>query len=110
VAGGSWEGWIIENILNVLPANAHASFYRTSAGAEIDLVIEFDERHIWAIEIKRSLGDLKPAKGFYIGCEDVKANGQFVIYPGEETYKLDTKTTVMSLASLLGQKGLLRKF
>ena len=101
VVGPSWEGMLIENILGALPATARTSFYRTSAGAEIDLVIEFSAKERWGIEIKRSLGSPAPSKGFYNGCEDIKATRQIVLYPGEERFKLDKKTEVMPLSSLL---------
>jgi predicted AAA+ superfamily ATPase len=97
VVGPSWEGMLIENILGALPATARTSFYRTSAGAEIDLVIEFSAKERWAIEIKRSLGSPAPSKGFYNGCEDIKATRPIVLYPGDEHFKLDKKTEVMPL-------------
>jgi hypothetical protein len=101
VAGASWEGMIIENVLAALPASARTFFYRTSAGAEIDLVIEFGAKNRWAIEVKRSIGNPAPSKGFHIGCEDIQATRQIVLYPGTERYKLDAKTEVMSLDELL---------
>ena len=52
-AGGSWEGWVIENLLAVAPPATQAHFYRSAAGAEIDLVLELPKRQHWAIEIKR---------------------------------------------------------
>ncbi len=105
VVGASWEGMLIENILDALPATARPSFYRTSAGAEIDLGIEFSAKQRWAIEIKRSLGSPQPSKGFYNGCEDIKATRQIVLYPGTERFKLDKKTEVMPLTSLLTDFG-----
>ena len=101
VVGPSWEGMLIENILGALPTTARTSFYRTSAGAEIDLVIEFSAKQRWAIEIKRSLGNPAPSKGFYNGCEDIKATRQIVLYPGTDRFKLDAKTEVMPLATFL---------
>jgi predicted AAA+ superfamily ATPase len=101
VVGSSWEGLLIENIVNALPATAHPTFYRTFTGAEIDLVIEFSAKERWAIEIKRSLSDPRPAKGFYIGCEDLKVRRRIVLYPGEESYPLDGQTEVMPLARFL---------
>ena len=80
VIGSRWEGMIIENILDTVPTNTRAWFYRTSVGAEIDLVLETAPNQRWAIEIKRSISDPTPSKGFYIGCADVKANHQIVIY------------------------------
>jgi uncharacterized protein len=101
IVGASWEGMVIENVLGALPANAQTSFYRTSVGAEIDLIIEFGAKDRWAIEVKRSIGNPAPSKGFYIGCQDIRATRQIVLYPGTESYKLDPKTEVMSLDVLL---------
>ena len=101
VVGASWEGMLIENILSTVPANTPAWFYRTAVGAEIDLVLEVKPNQRWAIEIKRSLGDPKPRRGFFIGCEDIGAVRQIVLYPGDESYKLDAKTDVMPFKKLL---------
>ena len=101
VVGASWEGMLIENILSTVPASTPAWFYRTAVGAEIDLVLEVKPNQRWAIEIKRSLGDPKPRRGFFIGCEDIGAVRQIVLYPGDESYKLDAKTDVMPLKKLL---------
>jgi predicted AAA+ superfamily ATPase len=105
VVGSSWEGLLIENILNSLPSTARPTFYRTSAGAEIDLVIEFSAKERWAIEVKRSLGNPAPSKGFHIGCADIKAARQIVLYPGNEGFKLDAVTEVMPLSRLLAEIG-----
>jgi hypothetical protein len=101
VVGASWEGMLIENILDVLPATARPTFYRSAAGAEIDLVIEFNAKERWAIEIKRSISNPAPKSGFYIGCEDIRATRQIVLYPGEERFNLDKKTEVMPLRIFL---------
>ncbi len=55
VVGASWEGFVLENLLAVAPARTQASFYRTSAGAEIDLVLDLPKGERWAIEVKRGL-------------------------------------------------------
>jgi uncharacterized protein len=103
VVGSSWEGMLIENILSSVPVVAQAWFYRTSVGAEIDLVLEVAPKQRWAIEIKRSISDPKPSRGFYIGCRDIRATRQIVLYPGDEIFKLDAKTTVMPLQALLSE-------
>ena len=97
IVGPSWEGMLIENILNSLPATVRSWFYRTSAGAEIDLVLEFGPKNIWAIEIKRSISNPVPSKGFYIGCADLQAARQIILYPGKESYRTDPRSEVMSL-------------
>ncbi|HVA64679.1 MAG TPA: ATP-binding protein [Terriglobales bacterium] len=100
VAGGSWEGFHIENIVNALPRAAFASFYRTAAGAEIDLVLELGAGQIWAVEIKRNHVPT-PSKGFHLGCADVGATRRFVLYPGPEHFRLDRHTEAMPLERFL---------
>jgi predicted AAA+ superfamily ATPase len=73
-----------------LPPTARPTFYRTAAGAEIDLIVEFNAKERWAIEIKRSVSDPSPSKGFYVGREDIKAVRRIVLYPGEETFELNS--------------------
>ena len=43
VVGASWEGFVIENLLASLPPGVQAYFYRTSGGAEIDLLLAWPE-------------------------------------------------------------------
>lgn len=100
VAGSSWEGFVIENLLAAIPAGAAAWFYRTPAGAEIHLLLEHAPRRLWAIEVKRSL-DPQPSKGFHLACEDVGAARRFIVYPGSERYRLDRSTEAIPLAVLL---------
>ena len=50
IAGDSWEGFVIENLLAVAPRNVQPSVYRTADGAEIDPVLEHRRGEIWAIE------------------------------------------------------------
>jgi predicted AAA+ superfamily ATPase len=104
VAGSSWEGMVIENLLAAAPEAAASWFYRTSAGAEIDLLLELGPRRLWAVEVKRSLNP-QPAKGFHLACEDVKATERFVVYPGRERYRLDRSTEAVPLSALLQEAG-----
>jgi uncharacterized protein len=92
---------VIENLIQAIPAGAKAWFYRTSAGAEIDLLVELEPRNLWAIEVKRSIGSPHPGKGFHAACEDVKAARRLVIYPGETRYRIDPLTEVLPLPALL---------
>jgi len=101
VAGPSWEGFVIENLLQALPQKAKPWFYRTSAGAEIDLLLELGPRERWAVEVKRSLSSPAPSKGFHLACKDVRANRRFVVYPGEDRYRIDPDTEVVSMRHLI---------
>ena len=102
VQGGSWEGMVIENLVALLPPAASTSFFRSSAGAEIDLVIEMPPKEVWAIEIKRSSSP-NVSKGFYLAADDIQATHRRVVYPGLETYPLGHDTVAMSLASLVAE-------
>lgn len=100
VVGASWEGFVIENLLSCLPVGVTPWFYRTSAGAEIDLVIERNKQQKYAIEIKRSLAP-SLSKGFYLGCEDIGATKRFVVYPGTERYPIASDVTAIPLAEMM---------
>ena len=61
IAGASWEGHVIETLIRVSPSRTIGSFYRTAAGAEIDLILGQPGRGVWAIEVK--LGRCPVRKG-----------------------------------------------
>jgi uncharacterized protein len=106
VVGMSWENFIIENILSTLPSSATAYFYRTLAGAEIDLIIEFSSTKRWAIEIKKGLAP-KASKGFYLSIQDIEAEARFIIYSGNENYKIGNDIEVISLTTMMKRLKLL---
>jgi predicted AAA+ superfamily ATPase len=85
VAGPSWEGAVVEWLLASAPTDWEPSFFRTSAGAEIDLLLTPPGKRPWAIEIKRSLAP-SLERGFHLACDDVQAAQRFVVYPGTERY------------------------
>ena len=99
VVGQSWESFVIETLLDVAPQGVEASFYRTSAGAEIDLVITLPGSDLWAIEIKRSSAPTLE-KGFHLACADLRPKKRFVVYPGHERFPLDAETEAIGLRQL----------
>lgn len=99
VVGQSWESFVIENLLVNAPAGSDTGFYRSSNGAEIDLLIALPGGELWAIEIKRSLSP-KLERGFHSACADLKPARKFVVYPGTETYRMAEDIEVTSLATL----------
>jgi len=100
ILGKSWEGFVLETIINALPMGVHPFFYRTSAGAEIDLVIEFGLNDRWAVEIKTSrVPSLK--KGFHMACDDLNVQKKFVVYGGEDQFASRHDTTILSLSHFL---------
>ena len=102
VAGASWEGFVIENLLAAAPAGTSASFYRTRSGAEIDLLLELPGgRGLWAIEVKLGLSP-KLSRGFHQACGDVGPRRAFVIYSGDERYPLSKDAVAVGLRGMVG--------
>jgi hypothetical protein len=87
IAGPSWEGFVIETLIDCAPAWSQPFFFRTAAGAEIDLLLELPGGRLWAIEIKRSLSP-KVERGFHLARQDLKPERSFVVYAGEERLRL----------------------
>ena len=103
VTGASWEGFVIESLLSAAPERTQAAFYRTAAGAEIDLVLELGGRHgLWAIEIKRGLAPVLE-RGFHYAVEDLRPKRTFVVYLGRERYPLSDGVNVVSLHDLASE-------
>ena len=98
--GASWEGFVLENILNSLSSKWRYSYYRTTARAEVNLVLEGPKNEVWAIEVKRSLAP-KVSKGFHYACDDIKATRKVVIYPGEERFPLPYEIEAMGIIEFL---------
>ena len=99
VVGASWEGFVIENLLACAPANVQAHFYRTSGGAEIDLLLAWPSGELWAVEIKRSLNP-KVERGFHAACDDLVPARKFVVYPGLEAFPLGHEIQAIPLAAM----------
>ena len=99
VAGASWEGLAVETLAGVAPEGTVANFYRTSAGAEIDLVLTLPGGRLWAIEVKRSLSP-KVERGFHVACEDLQPERRFLVYPGMQAFALPNGVEAIPLARL----------
>lgn len=98
--GASWEGFVIENLLSLVPARTQSGFYRTSAGAEIDLLLQIPgRRKPWAVEIKYGLSP-KPSRGFHEAIRDIDVEKAFVVYSGDDRYSISERTDVINLREL----------
>ncbi len=100
VLGKSWEGFVVENIHAVLPRRAETYFYRTSAGAEIDLVIKMPSSEIWAVEIKHGTAP-KLGRHYSQTCNDVGAARKYVVYGGDDEFPVGDDVSVISLPRLM---------
>ena len=97
--GASYEGFVVETLLRCAPDRVQGYFYRTSGGAEIDLLLVWPDGKSWAIEVKRSL---RPAvgRGFHSGCADLHPTRKLVVYPGNERLHVTADIDALPLATL----------
>ncbi len=103
VVGPSWEGFVIEALVSAAPTQTIASFYRTTGGAEVDLVLDLGgTRGRYAIEVKRGLSP-KVSRGLLTAQEDIAPDQTFVVYSGEESYQLTENIVAIGLAEIVEQ-------
>jgi predicted AAA+ superfamily ATPase len=99
VAGSSWEGFVLEQLINAAP-QAEASFYRTSNGAEVDLVLSFCNQQTWVIEVKRSSAPTV-SRGFYQAATDLGAVRKLLVAPVEKTYPIKDGIEVVDVMTAI---------
>ena len=99
IVGASWEGFAVETLINCAPAWASPFYFRTAAGAEIDLLLELPDGKLWAIEIKRSLTP-KVERGFHTACDDLRPARRLLVYAGNEPVPLSHGIEAMGLHHL----------
>ena len=99
--GTSWEGFVIESIINAVAPRLKPYFFRTQDGAEIDLVLERAGKPFIAIEVKRSSAP-KVQHGFYLACDQLNIMHRYVIAPVDEAYPIKGGVQVLGLGAALG--------
>jgi predicted AAA+ superfamily ATPase len=100
MAGASWEGFVIDHIAAHLPAGASMSFYRTAAGAELDVVVEFGQKRI-CFEIKFSVAP-KVSKGFWQSLQDVRPHETFIVAPVQQRWPFADGVEVIPVGDIAG--------
>ena len=88
------EGFVTEQLLNWLD-HPEAYYWRTQAGAELDLLLFHRNRRI-GIEIKRAdAPTITPSMQHALN--DLRLDALYVVYPGETRYALSDEIEVLSL-------------
>jgi predicted AAA+ superfamily ATPase len=100
VAGASWEGFVLENLIAAAGDRRTPYFYRTEDGAEIDLLFELGGKVEMAIEIKRATAPTL-SRGFHSARDAVKARDAYVVHGGYETWPITGDITAISLIALM---------
>lgn len=99
IAGNSWEGYVIQEIINYLPVNTQTYFYRTHDGAELDLVLQKGNSIKLAVEIKLSNAP-KLTRGTTIALQDLGNPPLLVVTPTAKDYELKENQFVCSIYTL----------
>lgn len=100
IAGESWEGFAIEQLTAAMGDRGTPWFYRTIAGAEIDLVIERPGGALWAYEIKRTSAPVVE-RGFHIACDDIKAARRIVVHGGDKNFPMPNGAEALPLVEAM---------
>lgn len=108
IIGHSWEGFVIEKIINGLNPSVFPYFYRTSSGAEIDLVLTKANKPLISIEVKHSLSP-KVTKSFRNAINDLESINNFIVYPGKETYSISKNIKVLSIYDIYNKIKFINK-
>ena len=97
--GNSWESFAIEQIINSLPKYWEFYYFRTQAGAEIDLLLLDQNKNPIAIEVKHSLAP-KASKGFFNSIGDLNCSKAFLVYPGKDSYEIKKNVSTNSILQI----------
>lgn len=96
-SGASWEGYAIEQVLSSCRPDG-AYFWATHQGAELDLLLVRAGRR-FGVEVKRQdAPSVTPS--MRIALEDLNLEHLTVLYPGDQTYSLGDRVTVLPLTAL----------
>ncbi|MEA2067857.1 MAG: DUF4143 domain-containing protein [Verrucomicrobiota bacterium] len=101
VFGDSWEGLVVENILSSISNRVSYGYYRTSNGAEMDLVLQTGSKRI-GIECKASTAP-KVTRGFWSAMKDLELDEVFIVAPVDTSYPYGEGVAVCSLAECLAR-------
>lgn len=99
IAGHSWEGYVIEQIISRLAGNVHPYYYRTQNGAEIDLCLLKGNEIVAAFEIKLS-NKPSTSKGNTEAVQDLKSQHNFIVTPSSETFTVNSLWQVCNIENI----------
>ncbi len=99
--GNLWEGYAIEQILELLPRSIQAYFYRTHDGSEMDLVLVKGVKPFACIEIKNSATP-NISRGLTESLAELKPKYSFIVVPKADTdYLIKKNVRVVNLLTFI---------
>lgn len=100
--GSSWEGYIVEQVKQLKPANIDIYYYRTQSGAEYDIVLAKGIHPLACIEVKPNNAP-STSKGNLQSISDLETKKNFVVVPDVEEYKTRDKIIICNTATFLNK-------
>jgi predicted AAA+ superfamily ATPase len=100
VAGASWEGFVLEQLIAAAGPGRIAMYFRTEKGAEADLVLERGGRVEMVVEVKRSSAPVM-SKGFHTACNELSPGAAYVVHGGDASWPMGNGVTAVSLPDLV---------
>jgi uncharacterized protein len=100
VAGASWEGFAVENLIAAAGDRRTPYFYRTEDGAEIDLLFERGGSVDMVIEIKRSTAPTL-SRGFNLARQVLKPREAYLVHGGTDSWPMADGVTAIGLRELM---------
>ncbi|MBU0486755.1 MAG: DUF4143 domain-containing protein, partial [Bacteroidetes bacterium] len=98
--GSSWEGYVLEQIIQLLPTRIQHYYYRTQAGTECDLILAKGDTVVAAIEIKYSSAP-EVTKGFIISIQDLSPQNAFIVTPFSDDFLIRENIRVCNLVDFI---------
>lgn len=100
IVGSSWEGYVVEQVKQILGKKLEMYFYRTHHGTECDIVLVKGIKPLASVEIKYSSSP-EITKGFTLAINDLRTKANFIITPDCDDYTLRENVKVCSMESFL---------
>jgi predicted AAA+ superfamily ATPase len=98
--GASWEGFMLENVIQQLGVRQDQCFFwRTHTGAELDLFIHTGRKR-WGFEFKRTTTP-KLTRSMHSAWENLKLTRLDVVHAGKDTFPLSEKIRAVAASRLL---------
>ena len=95
--GASWEGFALEQVLNIV-GDRQAFFWRTHAGAELDLLF-FRSGRRYGVEFKYS-GSPTMTKSLHMAVNDLKLDRAWILHPGRQSYPVHEKVEALPIHAI----------
>jgi predicted AAA+ superfamily ATPase len=100
VAGASWEGFVVENLIAAAGDRRTPYYFRTADGAEIDLLFERGGRIEMAIEIKRASAPAL-SRGYRLATDALQPRAGYLVHPGTDSWRVEKGVMAIGLRDLM---------